>query len=97
MQFFLVKYNIIYLIRTNFHADKFSRGFIFAHLPQNCKNSVSIFCTAFFKIYRGSKFFARINFLAPTTKRLKRGTYFHAISRKSKFYAKICPRKNVYE
>ena len=64
---------------------------IFAQFRANCWLK-ELFCIAFFKIW-SLKIFARINFRAPATNLQKFGTNFRAISRKSRFCAKM--RENL--
>ena len=64
---------------------------IFAQFCANCWLK-ALFCIAFFKIW-SLKIFARINFRAPATNLQKFGTNFRAISRKSRFCAKM--RENL--
>ena len=64
---------------------------IFAQFRANCWLK-ALFCIAFFKIW-SLKIFARINFRAPATNLQKFGTNFRAISRKSRFCAKM--RENL--
>ena len=64
---------------------------IFAQFRANCWLK-ELFCKAFFKIW-SLKIFARINFRAPATNLQKFGTNFRAISRKSRFCAKM--RENL--
>ena len=64
---------------------------IFAQFRANCWLK-ELFCIAFFKIW-SLKIFARINFRASATNLQKFGTNFRAISRKSRFCAKM--RENL--
>ena len=92
---------LIYLIRINFRADKFSRGLIFSHRANLCfaRTYFRAFAPKTGKIFKFdadfAKKYAKLN-LAWTYFRAKGSVRENKYARKL-IRAKIYPRENLYE